>query len=125
MKKRSVLIVLIAIFLVFSFSTTAIFAKADVEVIKEFLRSDVVFKDLMKFKDAVDSEESRKMLTCMLEIYPDFVEEMKKCITDDPDSNTASVIPPFNPMLLSAAIGVVAGVAGTLIVVAVKKKKLQ
>ena len=40
MKKRSVLIVLIAIFLVFSFSTTAIFAKADVEVIKEFLRSD-------------------------------------------------------------------------------------
>ena len=60
---------------------------------------------------------------CVLEIYPDFVTQMKKCSIDDTYENTATLITPVTPLLLVGAGGVIVGVAGTLIAVKIKKKK--
>lgn len=123
MKKHIAFILLIAMILTLAFSTTAIYAKSDAEVVKDFLKSQIVFDDFVKFKESVDSDDGGKIFMCVLEIYPDFVAQMKKCSNDDTYENTATLITPVTPLLLVGAGGVIAGVAGTLIAVKIKKKK--
>ena len=123
MKKHIAFILLIAMILTLAFSTTAIYAKSDAEVVRAFLDRPIIFEDFVKFKESVDSGDAGKMLLCLYEIYPDFVAQMKQCSGDPVDANTASLITPVTPLLLVGAGGVIAGVAGTLICVGIKKKK--
>ena len=83
MKKHIAFILLIAMILTLAFSTTAIYAKSDADVVKDFLKGQIVFDDFVKFKESVDSGDGGKIFMCVLEIYPDFVTQMKKCSIDD------------------------------------------
>ncbi len=123
MKKHIAFILLIAMVLAFAFSVSTIYAKSAAEVVKDFLKSKIVFDDFTKFKEAVDTGDGAKIFMCILEIYPDFVEEMKICSNDTADSSTATIITTANPMIVTGVGGVVLGVVGTLIVVSIKKKR--
>lgn len=92
-----------------------------------FLRGQIVFDDLVLLTDSVLTGDAGKIYSCVLEIYPDFVEQFKKVSEEDPtpagsvmsDSNTV-----FSPIWF--IIGSVGGMTvGACVVFLAMRKKLK
>ena len=83
---KRTLVLVITLCMLFSVCTAPVSAKDNAEVVKGVLRSQVVFDDLVKLTEAVKTGDGGKIFMCVLEIYPDFVAQIKKQLQDEPVS---------------------------------------
>lgn len=121
MKKRTKRIIAILLLVCTLFTCTAMAYKNDMPSrIKSMLKSQILFDDLAKFNDAVDTNDAAKIFQSVLEIYPDLVALSKKCAEED--TPTATILSDGNTILLSSAIVIAGGLIATSIIVVNKKK---
>lgn len=123
MKKRTKKIIAIALLICMLFTSAAAAYKRDMPTrIKAMLKSQILFDDLAKFNEAVDTNDGAQIFESVLEIYPDLVALSKKCAEDD--TQIATVLSDGNTVILSSAIVIAGGLIATAIIV-VNKKKTQ
>ena len=127
--KRAAVFV-IAVCMLFSVYTAPVSAKDNAEVVKGVLRSQVVFDDFAKLTEAVRSGDGSKIFMCVLEIYPDFVAQIKKQLQDEPVSaeinnslRPGSIISIGDITLFFVLTAVGSAALGVAVTYAVMKKK--
>ena len=118
LKKIITIILLICTLLI---STTSVYAKSMADRVKAMLRSKILFEDLAKFNEAVDTDDAAVIFQSVLEIYPDMVALSKKCKEEGPPEGT--MLANGDILILSSAIVIAGGLVATAMIVVNKKKK--
>lgn len=59
--------------------------KSSADICKGFLRSQIIFDDLAKLIENIQTKNFMASFTCILEIHPDFVEGVKKLAEEEPE----------------------------------------
>ena len=119
-KAKRIIAIILLVCTIFT-CTTSVYAKSKADRIKAMLRSQILFDDLAKLNDAVDTNDASKIFQAVLEIYPDLVSLSKKCAEDDAPVGT--MLSRGDILVLSSAIVIAGGMVATAIIVVNKKKK--
>ena len=118
-KAKRIIAIILLVCTIFT-CTTSVYAKSKADRIKAMLRSRILFEDLAKFNEAVDTNDGGKIFQAVLEIYPGLVELSKECAEEN--NPVGTILSSGNTLVLSSAIVIAGGMVAAAIIVVNKKK---
>lgn len=109
-------------------STYVPYNEKTIDVVQHMLKSKLIFEDLAKLVDAVNTNDAGKIFMCILEIYPDFVSEAKYGWEEaEGNSGAASLFSKSEGnvgyIILAGLSGLIIGASVTFAVMKKKKEK--
>ncbi len=129
MKKtvKKSLILILAVSLILSLFVVPASAKGNIDVVKGFMKEQILYDDLVKLLDAVKTNDGAKIFMCVLETYPDYVTGLKKHMADNSGGTgkEASVISVGDIVLFYVLTVICAAAIGVFITYGIMRNKIR